>query len=98
MSFYTARIELQATSDGEYQSLHHRMEAAGFSRPADPAAHDAHLLLLGPAEYLCESDRDLDGVFEAARGATAAVGSAFTILVCESSTQKWIGLRVSKPA
>jgi hypothetical protein len=53
---------------------------------------------LDPAEYQRECDDDLDVIFEAARDAATQLDAAFTILVCESSTQKWIGLRVSTPA
>ena len=96
MGCYTARIELHTPSERAYQALDREMFAAGFSQ--------AHKLDfpgprgLDPAEYLREKNEDMDGAFEAARDAAGRLGVAFTVLVCESSTQKWIGLRVSTPA
>jgi hypothetical protein len=96
MACYTARIELHAPTEDTYQRLDRAMATAGFARTPQRVLEPRRSL--DPAEYLRESDDDLDGTFEAARDAASQLDAAFTILVCESSTQKWIGLRVSTPA
>ena len=91
MSRYTARIELHAP-DGEAQAdLHKEMMAEGFERTKQPDPNG-----LGAVEYGRESDLALGIVFDSARRAAARTGVPFSVMVCEPSTKKWIGLNVSR--
>ncbi|HBN7019233.1 TPA: DUF2622 domain-containing protein [Escherichia coli] len=55
MAKFTVRIELRNSQDADYDELHDKMEAKGFSRTVAMTSSDS-VLLLPSAEYSYESE------------------------------------------
>ena len=96
MAQYTARIELADPAPGAIRSLQRAMEAAGFSVQGPGAAPAGERTRV--AEFNRRDGSDLEGAFEAARLAAAEVGAAFSVLVTESASRRWIGVRICRNA
>ena len=85
---YIARIELSEPTPEARRELHRAMATAGFTpRAAAPGE-----------EFVRECESEIDEVFEAARLAAARTGLAFSALLTEAASRRWIGVRVCRRA
>jgi hypothetical protein len=86
MAKFTARVELHAASDEDYEVLHDAMETAGFSKTisADDGTYQ-----LPTAEYNRVADLTRDAVLQDAKSAASSTGRQYSILVTEGSRTWW---------
>ena len=92
---YFARIELTNPTPEAHRALVGAMASAGFV-PAEAGLGES--ALSAGAEFVRDVDQNLDEVFESARLAAAQIGTAFSVLVTEASSRRWIGVRVCRRA
>lgn len=88
MAKFTIRVELRNSEDADYDELHKKMEAAGFSRTIT-ITDSGEIYDLPNAEYLFESDETIDDVGILARKTASKIRSNPRILVTKSKG-RWV--------
>lgn len=89
MARFTTRVELHGARPEDYDTLHARMEAQGFTRTI--ATDQGVAYKLPTAEYNLEGNATTDQVLDKAKAAAGQVRSTFSILVT-ASIRTWFGL------
>ena len=93
MSKYIVRVELHHADYQDYEQLHAAMEKKGFARKVQGS--DGQIYDLPEAEYFVSTQRDISEVRAAARNAAVGTGRKNAVLVTQSVTSAWIGLKKS---
>ncbi len=93
MSNFTTRVELHDADWSDYQTLHDKMTAQGFSRTI--RSDDGKRYQLPPAEYNFEGTVGRDKVLEKAKIAAGQVKRQFAVFVTESAGRTWSGLEAA---
>lgn len=90
MASFTVRVELHAATYLDYETLHSKMEAQGFSRQI--TSDSGYTYHLPTAEYSISSDSTRSQVLEWAKWAVRATQKLGAVLVTESAGRTWDGL------
>lgn len=88
MTKFTVRVELRNSEDADYDELHKEMESAGFSRTIT-ITDTGEIYDLPNAEYLFESDEEIDDVGILARNTASKIKPNPRILVTKSKG-RWV--------
>lgn len=88
MAKFTVRVELRDSEDADYDELHKKMEAAGFSRTIT-ITDTGETYDLPNAEYLFESDETIDDVGALAKNTASKIKPKPRILVTQSKG-RWV--------
>ena len=91
MSKFTTRVELHNADSDDYDTLHDEMKAEGFSRTIENS--DGVSYHLPTAEYNYIGDATASDVRDKAANAASRVKDKFEVLVTESKTRSWQGLK-----
>ena len=91
MASFTTRVELHDANDDDYEKLHEKMEAKGFSRTI--TSDEGTTYHLPPAEYDYSGDVTRAQVREKAKSAASLVMSSYSVLVTESNGRTWHALK-----
>lgn len=91
MALFTVRVELHNADSDDYENLHQRMEAAGFSRTITTQSGEVYHL--PDAEYSYTGDQTTEFVRDLARDTAKKIKANPAILVTKSDgTRRWSGL------
>jgi thymidine phosphorylase len=93
MASFTTRVELHGAISSDYETLHQKMAAQGFSRII--TADDGKRYWLPPAEYNYEATATRDQVLAKARAAASQVKTSFAVVVTEAGARTWYGLKAA---
>jgi hypothetical protein len=93
MSSFTTRVELHGADRTDYDVLHQKMAAQGFSRII--TGDDGKRYWLPPAEYNYEAAATRAQVLAKAQAAAAQVKTSFAVIVTEAEGRTWIGLQAA---
>jgi len=92
MSSFTVRVELNNPGPGDYDDLHKKMAAAGFSKII--ISNDGKKYHLPDAEYNYESEStSTEQVLDKAYAVAKAVQGSPRVLVTKSNGRMWQGLK-----
>jgi len=87
---FTTRVELHGADWEDYQLLHKKMAAQGFSRTI--TSDDGKRYNMPPAEYNFDGPVDRNQVLAKAKSAASQVKTSFAAFVTESAGRIWSGL------
>jgi hypothetical protein len=90
MAKFLVRIELHGAMWEDYEALHVEMESRGFSREVTGGSGRSYQL--PTAEYVIQTDEELEGVRTLAADAAQTTGRKFGVVVVEYSRSAWVGL------
>jgi hypothetical protein len=90
---FTTRVELHDADWSDYDLLHKKMAAHGFSRVI--ASDDGKRYQLPPAEYNFEGASTRADVLAKAKIAAAQVRTSYAVFVTESAGRTWSGLNAA---
>lgn len=93
MAGFTIRVELHGADWSDYENLHQKMAAQGFSRTI--TADDGKRYWLPPAEYNYEAAATRAEVLAKAKAAASQVKTSFAVIVTEASARTWYGLKAA---
>jgi hypothetical protein len=93
MSSFTTRVELHDADWADYDLLHKKMVAQGFSRTI--TSDDGKRYQLPPAEYNYEGSGTRADVLAKARAAASQVKQSYAVFVTESAGRTWSGLQAA---
>ncbi|HTB03547.1 MAG TPA: hypothetical protein VK804_24015 [Bradyrhizobium sp.] len=93
MAGFTIRVELHGADWSEYENLHQKMAAQGFSRTI--TADDGKRYWLPPAEYNYEAAATRTEVLAKAKAAASQVKTSFAVIVTEAGARTWYGLKAA---
>lgn len=93
MAGFTTRVELHGADWSDYENLHKKMAAQGFSRTI--TADDGKRYWLPPAEYNYEAATTRADVLAKARAAASQVKNSFAVIVTEADGRTWYGLEAA---
>jgi hypothetical protein len=93
---FTVRVELHGAIAAQYDLLHQRMEAAGFSRfiPGIDASGAAGLWQLPTAEYNFVIEENAQQVRERAKLIADSVALGAWVLVTQVADRSWTTMKV----
>jgi len=97
MAQFTIRVELHGATAEQYETLHQRMETAGFHRAIAgvDASGQQGWWQLPTAEYDYEADNTAQGVRDYAKIIADSVKSGSWILVTQVANRSWSTTRIS---
>lgn len=91
MSKYTVRVELHDASWEDYVELYEHMSVQGFSDVIQ--SDNGTKYKMPPAEYNHEGTTSGSQVLERAKSAAVKTGRRYAVLVTESTSRTWEGLK-----
>ncbi|NHB94775.1 type V toxin-antitoxin system endoribonuclease antitoxin GhoS [Photorhabdus cinerea] len=91
MANFIVRIELHDADSDDYDSLHKKMEAKGFSKTI--TSDEGITYKLPDAEYEYESNETASDVLQKAYSIAESVRKKPSVLVTESEVIHWKGLK-----
>ncbi|MEM5024532.1 hypothetical protein WJT80_09275 [Enterobacter roggenkampii] len=86
MAKFTVRVELHDADSNDYENLHEKMAAKGYSREITA---DGKTYQLPTAEYVSEKNLDVTAVRDEVKKIAKAVKPAPDVLVTESDGRAW---------
>lgn len=87
MADFTVRIELRNADGNDYENLHEKMEAHGYSR--DIESNTGEMFKLIDAEYVTQKNLTVSEVRDEAKILAESVKSPVRVLVTESAGRSW---------
>jgi hypothetical protein len=93
MASFTTRVELHGAVASDYETLHQKMAAEGFSRII--TSGDGKRYWLPPAEYNYEGAVTEADVLAKAKAAASQVKTSFAVFVTVAGTRTWYGLKAA---
>lgn len=86
MAKFTVRVELHDANSEDYDNLHKKMEAKGYSREI---SSNGKTYQLPSAEYICEKNLEVTAVRDEVKEIAKSVKPAPNILVTKSDGRAW---------
>ena len=93
MASFTTRVELHGADKSDYETLHQKMDAQGFSRTI--TSDDGTRYWLPPAEYNYVAAATRAEVLAKAKAAASQVKTSFAVFVTEAGARTWYGLKAA---
>jgi hypothetical protein len=90
MPMFMTRVELHNATWQDYENLHQKMEASGFSRKIQGS--DGTWYKLPTAEYDITTSSTLEQIRSLAKACADATGKGNSILTCEYARAGWNNL------
>jgi len=92
MASFIVRVELHNAKSEDYEKLHERMKAHGFSRTITSSCHTPATYDLPTAEYNFSAHLTPIQVRDKANAVANEVSQSHGVLVTQSAGRAWIGL------
>ena len=93
MASFTTRVELHDADWSDYETLHKKMAAQGFTRTI--TSDGGKRYQMPPAEYNLEEAITRDQVLARAKTAAGQVKPSYAVFVTEASGRTWSGLNAA---
>ncbi|MDU5828533.1 MAG: hypothetical protein E6Z60_16660 [Mixta calida] len=87
MARYIVRVELRGADSEDYESLHEKMEARGYSR--DIQDFDGTVFRLPTAEYTTLKNSTVDNIREEVKWVAGSVRPNYYLLITEVADIAW---------
>ena len=87
MARYIVRVELRGTDSEDYENLHEKMKAKGYSREIQDG--NGTWFNLPTAEYTTVKTSTAYNVREEVRGIASSVKQSYYVLVSEAADTSW---------
>lgn len=87
MARYIVRVELRGADSEDYESLHEKMEAKGYSREIQD--YDGTVFRLPNAEYTTQKNSTVDNIREDVKSIAGSVRQNFYLLITEVADIAW---------
>lgn len=86
MAKFTVRVEMHNADSEDYDKLHKKMEAKGYSREI---SSNGKTFQLPSAEYICEKNLEVTAVRDEVKDIAKTVKPSPNILVTKSDGRAW---------